>query len=122
MTTTPTTDTIDDEIRLPGGILFPSLCAEHFERNVVAKLLRIAMHFAIKTMVRLKNPDEIILMAHDPCGAALAMKLSPERSVAVHLEWMDILRNQFPTLTITLLHEEHCAVGDWRHPHKVIAA
>lgn len=31
------------EIRLPGGILFPDLCAQQFKKTVVSKLLRRAV-------------------------------------------------------------------------------
>ncbi|MFM2423954.1 MAG: hypothetical protein RLZZ70_343 [Candidatus Parcubacteria bacterium] len=122
MTTTPNDASIDDEIRLPGGILFPSLCAQQFKRKVVTKLLRIALDFAIKTMVKLKDPDEIVLMAHDPCGAAFALQLSHEHIVQVHTEWETKLREAFPNIKILLMHEEHCAAGEWRKPHRHLAA
>lgn len=80
------------------------------------------MLFSIETMIRLKSPDEIVLMSHDPCGAALAMNLDTTAVHTVHTNWAARLREHFPTIPVTLIHERHCRDGHWREPHTEIAA
>jgi hypothetical protein len=118
------------EIRLPGGILFPDLCAQQFKKTVVSKLLRRAvcgilrrvMVYAIDIMVNLKAPDEIILMAHTPCGAAQVINLSEEAVKTKHLEWQNRLQKRFPTIPVIVLFEKHSECGEHHEGYEHIAA
>lgn len=110
-------DRIVHEIRLPGGILFPELCAAHFHRKVVVKLLRKVMLFAIQKLIDLKNPDEIILMAHDPCGTASILEMDRNQVFSAHLAWQKTLQKQYPHLPVRVMFEEHSACGTSRQPH-----
>ncbi len=115
--------TILHQIRVPGGILFPNLCEQQNgeDPDVVGRLLS-AMLFSIETMVRLKSPDEIVLMSHDPCGAALAMNLTETDVSTAYLEWAVRIREHFPHIPVTIIHERHCRDGHWREPHIAVAA
>lgn len=108
------------EVRLPGGVLFPDLCAAHFRKKVVAKLLRAVLKFGIQKMVEIKQPSEIILMAHDPCGTALLLRMSKKKVLEAHLKWKEILQAKYPHILVTVIFEEHSSCGSERKPHVCI--
>lgn len=105
------------EVRLPGGILFPDLCTAHFNKKVVVRLLRTVMLFAIKKMVEIKTPTEIILMAHDPCGTASILGMDKKQVLQAHLKWQKTLQVHYPNIKVTVMFEEHSACGSERKPH-----
>jgi hypothetical protein len=111
------------EIREPGGILFPNLYARHSghsDPNVVAELLRVGtdmLLFKIDTMVKFKSPDEIVLMAHDPCAAAGVLDMTTEEVEVAYLEWEEKLRQRYPDTSVYTLLEPHSPCGNHRKPH-----
>lgn len=111
------------QVRLPGGILFPDLCAQQFtgtRRFVVSKLLRRVLLYAIDVMVPLKSPDEIILMSHTPCGAAEAINFSDDEMKAAYIEWGKLLQRRFPSIPVRVIHERHSACGEHHDGHEVL--
>lgn len=110
------------EIRLPGGILFADLCAQHVpkRRRVVSKLLQMAIRHAVTVMVSLKNPEEIILIAHTHCGAAEALALDTNANIERHAAWAAKLRTQFPHITVSVRFERHSVCGTEHHGHEAI--
>ncbi len=111
------------EIREPGGILFPNLYARHSGQTdpaVVAELLRVGTEmllFKIDTMVKFKSPDEIILMAHDPCAAAGVLGMTTEEVQAAYLAWEERLKHRYPSTYVHTFFEEHSLCGNHRKPH-----
>jgi hypothetical protein len=106
---------------VPGGILFPELCAAEFKRRIVKKLMRKVTQFAVEIMIKLKQPDEVILASHGDCGAAKAIGFDTQAVQNAHLLWARRLRIQFPHITIRVLHEEHSVCGTEHHGHTVVA-
>ncbi len=115
------------QIRLPGGILFPDLCAQHLFTNkwkqaVVSKLLRRVQLFAIDMMVKLKSPDKIYVMSHNHCGAAEAIGVSNTEVKRVHLEFGNELRQRFPHIPVVVLHDPHSECGEYHNGHELLEA
>ncbi len=104
------------QIRLPGGILFPDLCAQQFshplKRAVVSKLLRRAQLFAIDVMVNLKAPETIYIMSHCNCGAAEAIGVTDAEVKVRHAAFAAELRTRFPHIPVVALHERHSICGE----------
>lgn len=107
------------QIRLPGGILFPELCAKH-EGRLLKVLLEGAFMFAIKIMVQLKKPDEIIIASHDNCGAAIDIGLTDEQIKRKHASLGSKLRGWFPNIQVKVLHEKHSDCGEHHHGHEPV--
>jgi hypothetical protein len=107
------------QIRLPGGILFPELCAKN-EAQLMRPLVEMVVMFAITTMIRLKKPDEVILASHDDCGAATDIGLDTTKVKRKHASLGTKLRKKFPNTTITVLHEKHCESGENHYGHEHI--
>ena len=100
------------QIRLPGGILNPDFCAEHFGPSIVLSVWRKKLLFDIDTMVGLKAPDEIIVASHAHCGAAHAINFTEEQVSAAHLEWGNLLAERYPYILVRVLHEIHSECGE----------
>jgi hypothetical protein len=107
------------EVRVPGGILFAKFCAENSGR--CQEEVRSVLEFAVETMVSLKNPDEIVIMAHSPCGAAINLGLTEVEIVDAHEMWRERLQNSFPNILVRTLIEHHSPCGENREPHKPLA-
>jgi hypothetical protein len=112
------------QIRLPGGILFPDLCAQQFKnrwkRAVVSKLLRRVQMFAIEVMVNLKSPKKIYVMSHNHCGAAEAIGVSDAQARRAHKEFAQELQNRFPHIPVIALHDLHSECGEYHNGHDVL--
>ncbi len=108
------------DIRLPGGILFADLCGQHFKRRVVDKLVRRAILYAVEVMVGLKKPDQVLVVAHSPCGAAEQLGLSEGAVIAAHRAWATRLKLRYPHLTVEVMIERHSDCGEHHHGHEVI--
>ncbi len=112
------------QIRLPGGILFPDLCAQQFDqkwkRSAVSKLLRRVLLYAIDVMVELKTPEEIILMSHTPCGASTALGLPEWKVKETYIAWGNRLKKRFPHIHIRVLHECHSECGEHHDGHELL--
>lgn len=141
---------VNHAIRLPGGLLFPNLCAssltgdeQTFEMSApisrdikqrINLLLgsvtpstgfaigELVLLLAIETMVRLKNPTQIILMYHSYCGAADSLRLGAEDIRTTYLRWKDMLGQHFPLIPITVTFDSHSSCGAEHFGHEVIAA
>jgi carbonic anhydrase len=107
------------QIRLPGGILFPQLCAKH-EGRLLKKILQEVFMFAIEIMVKLKKPDEIILASHDDCGAAADIDLDTEQVKRKHRALGERLKDKFPNIKVRVLHEKHCESGENHYGHEIV--
>ncbi len=94
------------QIRLPGGVLNADFCSCKTDTPVSLEDLRELTMIHIRTMVSLKNPDEIILASHDRCGAADALGLTHKEVVSRHKEWQRVLEAEFPDISISVVHEE----------------
>lgn len=114
------------QIRLPGGILFPDLCAQQFEnkfkRAVVSKLLRRVQLFAIEVMITLKSPETIYLMSHNHCGAAKAIGVTDEEMKRAHVAYAELLRKRFPHIAVVVLHDRHSECGEYHDGHEEIVS
>lgn len=123
------------EIRLPGGVLFPDLCSHtrcgcdqtsERERGVFRHMTDVVLdlavkgffHFAVDIMVRLKEPDEIVLMAHCPCGAAQAMGMSHDQVIIAHRRWQKKLQAWYPHIPVEVYVEKHSPCGEFREGHE----
>jgi hypothetical protein len=107
------------QIRLPGGILFPELCAKH-QGWLLRSLIKGVVMFAIEIMVKLKQPDEIILASHDDCGAAMDIGLDTEQVKRKHRTLGERLKEKFPDIKICVLHEKHCESGEHHYGHEPV--
>jgi len=136
------------EIRLPGGILFPDLCAHSLtgreqtfamsapiDADIETKMEELfslitpetgrvigelILLLAIKTMVDLKKPRKILLVYHSHCGAADTIGLS-EFDVRAKLQaWRDNLKSYYPTAEVSLLRETHSECGEHHHGHEEV--
>jgi hypothetical protein len=112
-----------NQIRLPGGILFVDLCARElatprWTKPLVSELLRRVLMFAIDVMVKLKSPDVIALLAHEPCGAGNALGLSPTEVNARHRHWQQLLKERYPHIDVRCFCEPHSDCGHHREPHR----
>ena len=94
------------QIRLPGGVLNADFCSCKTDTPVSVEDLRELTMIQIRTMVGLKNPDEIILASHDRCGAADALGLTHLEVVSRHEDWKRVLEAEFPDISISVVHEE----------------
>lgn len=114
------------QIRLPGGILFPDLCAQQFQnpwkKAVVSKLLRRAQLYAIDVMVELKSPETIYIMSHCNCGAAEAIGFGDEVVKARHAAFAEELRKRFPSIPVVALHERHSACGEYHDGYEELSS
>lgn len=114
------------QIRLPGGILFPDLCAQQFahplKRAVVSKLLRRAQLFAIDVMVKLKEPEAIYIMSHQNCGAAEAIGVPDADVKAQHAAFAAVLRSRYPQIPVIALHERHSICGEHHDGYEEISS
>lgn len=112
------------QIRLPGGILFPDLCAQQFsskwKQAVVSKLLRRVQMFAIEVMVNLKSPDKIYLMSHNHCGAAEAIGVSDLGVRSAHKKFGEALQKRFPHIPVVVIHDKHSECGEYHDGHDEI--
>ncbi len=133
------------EIRLPGGILFPNLCAQSFlercEQTFEMSALvddeiqsrfhiliesitpetglvigEIIVLLAIKTMMDLKQVEEIILVYHTHCGAGDALGLKESDIYDICLKWQFLLCKLYP-VRIRILKEEHSVCGEHHFGH-----
>lgn len=138
------------EIRLPGGVLFPDLCAhsltvceQTFEmsedpmeieiKNKIKSLIpitttesafligEIILLFAFQVMQRLKEPKEIILGYHTHCGAAEAIGLTEEQVLIKMLDWQKRLTAMFPGIKIRILKEAYSICGESHFGHTELA-
>jgi len=107
------------QIRLPGGILFPELCSKH-EGVLLRPLIKSIVGFAIRIMIRLKQPDEIILASHDDCGAAADVGLDTEQVKRKHRSLGERLKAEFPHIKVSVLHEKHCESGEHHYGHEPV--
>lgn len=103
------------EIRHPGGILFPDLCA--LANPGSEQTAEMSLLFAIDTMVQLKKPSEIICVFHTHCGAADAIGLTAQEIHAKHILWQDKLAKRYPDIKVRILHEAHSECGEYHHGH-----
>jgi hypothetical protein len=113
------------QVRLPGGVLFPDLCAMHFftgthQQKVASKLLRRVLMYAIRVTIDLKSPSEIILMSHTLCGAAGVLGLSEEDVKNAYIEWGESLKKHFPHIPVRVLHERHSECGEHHQGHELL--
>jgi proteasome lid subunit RPN8/RPN11 len=104
------------EIRQPGGILFPDLCALSISGS--EQTSEMTMLFAIDTMVALKKPEEIILVYHTHCGAADVMNFSESDVRNKHLAWKKRLSERYPGVTVRVLKESHSECGENHFGHE----
>lgn len=134
------------EIRLPGGILFPDLCAHSLPGNMqtsemsddpvqvlinnkIKELLprmrkenayvfgEIILWFAINTMVCLKEPEEIVLVFHTHCGAAESMNMSEDEVFAKMLFWKRQISDMYPHIPVRILREAYSVCGESHFGH-----
>lgn len=112
------------QIRLPGGILFPDLCAQQFQNKwkqaVVSKLLRRAQMFAIEVMINLKSPEKVYVMSHNYCGAAEAIGVCDAKAREAHASFAKELQRRFPHIPVVALHDLHSESGEYHHGHDVL--
>jgi hypothetical protein len=137
---------LNHAIRLPGGLLFPNLCAnsllggeQTFEMsasidieiaNRINQLMQnitpetgftigeLIILIAVKEMVRLKNPCRIILMTHTYCGAANALSLSETEICDIYAQWEQMLQGCFPDIPIEIKLDRHCETGEHHAGHE----
>ncbi len=107
------------EIRQPGGILFPDLCALSIAGS--EQTSEMTMLIAIDTMVQLKKPEEIILVYHTHCGAADAIGVSEADIKTKYLAWKKRLSERYPSITIRILKESHSECGENHFGHEELA-
>ena len=110
------------QIRLPGGVLNADFCSCKTDTSVSLPDLRELTMIHIRTMVGLKNPDEIILASHDRCGAADALGLSHAEVVSRHEDWKQMLEAEFPDISITVVHEELPVEDETERRHIYLAS
>ncbi len=103
------------EIRHPGGILFPDLCALALPGS--EQTSEMSLLFAINLMVERKQPDEIILVSHTHCAVAEAIGLSEHQVHAKHMFWCEKLAKMYPAIKVRILHEAHSECGEHHHGH-----
>ena len=109
------------QIRAPGGILNPLYRAQNTTTDVSEEALAVLFLEDIETMVKLKNPDEIIVASHHDCGAAAALGYTHEEILQRHRVFGFELRERFQHITVTVMHETHSECGEYDHVHQMVA-
>jgi hypothetical protein len=99
------------QIRLPGGVLNADFKSQLTRTSIGLQELRKLTISDIRTMIDLKNPDEIILASHQNCGAADALGLCHEEVMVRYYEWKTLLGQEFPGIPISVIHE-HLPIED----------
>ncbi len=136
---------LNHAIRLPGGLLFPNLCAssllgdeQTFEMSApidieikkrIDRLMysitpengfaigELVILLATREMVRLKNPVRIILMTHTHCGVAIALGLSEAEICDIYATWQRVLQSCFPDIPVEIKLDLHCETGENHDGH-----
>lgn len=136
------------EIRLPGGVLFPDLCAHSLARGeqtfemkmpignamrqrIVQMMNRmdqttalvtgqLVLLFAVEAVMGLKSPTQIYLASHNHCGAANLIGFSEADINLKLLEYRVLLRQMYPDVDVNILSEEHSECGEHHMGHKDI--
>jgi hypothetical protein len=139
-------DHLVHDIRLPGGVLFPDLCAysllgseQTFEmsspiqaeiQSKIKELIslitpetgrvigELVLLLSIRTMVDLKKPKKILLVYHNHCGAAEAINFTEVEVRNKLAFWRGKLGTFFPTIEVSILRETHSACGEHHHGHE----
>lgn len=107
------------EIRLPGGVLFPDLWSHsNCQCEQTSGAGMDVLRFSIEKMMDFKMPTEIVLMAHAPCGAALATGMSHDHVLEAHRQWQKKLQSWYPTIPVTVYVEKHSPCGEFREGHE----
>ena len=102
-------------------MLNPLYRAQNTKQNVSIEVLTALFLEDIETMVHLKNPDEIIVASHHDCGAAAALGLTHQEILQQHEDFGLKLRELFPDITITVMHEMHSLCGEHHGGHQMMA-
>ncbi len=77
----------------------------------------LVVWLSITTMIKLKQPVEVILSYHNYCGAADSMGISEETIRATYAEWRQKIITCYPTIPVTVIHEKHSECGRQHHGH-----
>ncbi len=136
------------EIRLPGGVLFPDLCAhslargeQTFEmkipvgtamrRHIVQMMNRmdkttahtigeLVLLFSVDAIVGLKKPTRIYLATHSHCGAANIIGFNEADKVSRLLKYRVHFQQAYPDIDVRIINEEHSECGEHHMGHKDI--
>ena len=132
---------INSAIRMPGGLLFPDLCAKSlikgdeqtFEMSTpidreiqerINSLMKtmtpenalvigeLVILLAVKAMFEIKNPSELILMPHTHCGAAKSLDFCDDIISRKYAYWKGIFHRTFPGIPIGIKLDQHCPSGE----------
>ncbi len=137
-----------NQLRLPGGILFPDLCAHSFlggeqtfemkipvgtamRRHIVQMMNRmdkttahtigeLVLLFSVDAIVGLKNPTRIYLATHSHCGAANIIGFNEADKVSRLLKYRVHFQQAYPDIDVRILNEEHSECGEHHMGHKDI--
>ena len=136
------------EIRLPGGVLFPDLCAhslaggeQTFEmkipignpmrRHIVPWMNKMdketalaagqsMLMFAVDAVMGLKKPTQIYLASHNHCGAANLIGFNEVDTNTKLVEYKVLLQQVYPDVEVKILSEKHSECGEYHMGHKDI--
>ncbi len=138
---------INNAIRMPGGLLFPDLCAKslikgdeqtfemsapidkeiHERINRLIKTItpengliigELVILTAVKAMFDIKNPVKMILMPHTHCGGAQSLAFCDDMVLRKYIYWQDILSRCFPGTPIEIKIDRHCETGENHAGHQ----
>ncbi len=136
------------EIRLPGGVLFPDLCAHSLARGeqtfemkipvgnpmrqrIVQMMNRmdettaltigqLVLTFAVDAVMGLKNPTQIYIASHNHCGAANLIGFNEADTHRKLVEYKVLLQQSYPNVDVKILSERHSECGEYHMGHKDI--
>jgi hypothetical protein len=100
-------------ISLPGGPIAPELSSVTNDDG--EKTLEVLMWF-IETMVNIKLPTRIVLVAHSHCAAGGMVGYNDSQLEDACMRFALILGKRFPKTRVTVFFDQHSECGQYREP------
>ncbi len=104
-------------ISLPGGSIAPELSS--VTNNGGEKTLEVLVWF-IETMVSIKSPTRIVLVAHSHCAAAGMVGYDDKLLEAACLRFALALSKRFPDVRVTVFFDKHSECGQFREAPRFV--
>lgn len=104
-------------ISLPGGSIAPELSS--ITNSGGEKTLEVLIWF-IETMVNIKSPTRIVLVAHSHCAAAGMVGYDDKQLEAACLRFALALGRRFPKIRVTVFFDQHSECGQFREPPRFV--
>ncbi len=108
------------EIRKPGGVTNTYYRARNTKQELPLEKFKALLIENIDVMVKIKDVNEIVIISHNLCGAADALGFTCEDTLQSNIDFVQKIKELYPTVKITVLHETHSASGLWHYGHRLV--